>query len=120
MSEQELLELKKQIKQEILAEVNMRKENENNWKKIKQEYKEDFKLFNYEYDNRVLGIDYKYYTKKEEKHFENQVSNAIGTLLRLLYKVKNVSNINVDYEEMKNIVGQILDVLKRNKIVKED
>ena len=115
MSESELLELKNQIKQEILAEMNTKKENQNTWQKIKKEYEEDFKLFNYEYDNKVLGSDYKYYTQKAEKHFEYQVSNVIGILLRLLYKADNVSKINANYEEIKSVVEQILNVLRQNK-----
>lgn len=97
MSETELIELKNQLKQEILEEINSRKVNENNWKKIKDEHEEEFK---------------KLITRERDIY---ALQNAIGILLRLLYKAENVSKIDASYEEMKSIVEQILDVLKQNK-----
>lgn len=94
MSESELLELKEQIKREILTEIKVKKENENIWTKIKKEYEEEFKkLVNRERDVYVL-------------------QGAIGTLLRILYKAESVSKINAEYEEMKEIVEKIMNILK--------
>ncbi|MCI8640327.1 MAG: hypothetical protein HFJ59_00370, partial [Clostridia bacterium] len=47
MNEKELLELKEQIKRELLAEINTKKENQNSWQKIKEDYKEEFNKFDF-------------------------------------------------------------------------
>lgn len=47
MEEINIQELKEQIKRELLAEMNTKKENENNWKKIKTEFEEEFSKFDF-------------------------------------------------------------------------
>ena len=103
MSEKELLELKEQLKQEIIAEMEKKKEVQTNWLRIKKEFAEDFKMFNK--DN----------SEKNQYHLEN----AIGTLLKLLYKANNVSKIDKKYEDMKLVVEQLINVLKANMEVIE-
>lgn len=102
MSESELLELKEQIKREILKEINTKKENENMWSKIKKEYEEEFKKI----------------TNKERDVYVLQ--GAIGTLLRVIYKTESVLKINAEYEEMKEIVEKILNILKEKVGVKNE
>ncbi len=112
MSENELQELKEQIKQEILKEMKEPKRKETVWSKIKQEFEEEAKLFNYEYDETVEGEYGQKYIRKQEKHYERDVFTAIGTLLRLKYKERLVHNIEADYEEVKQIVESILGIMK--------
>lgn len=108
MSESELLELKNQLKQEILAEMKEPKpRKETVWSKIKQEFKEEAKMFNYKYEDRVDGR-----IVEREKHFEIKVFEAIGTLLKLKYKERLTHNIDADYEEVKQIVNSIFEVFK--------
>lgn len=115
MSESELKELKEQIKQEVIAEINAKKENENNWKKIKQEYEEEFKKFNYIDHWETTTGDGRVISRDKEVNAIYPLQNAIGTLLRIVYKAETVSKMNVKYEDMKNIVEQILNILKTNK-----
>ena len=118
MSEQELKVLKEQIKQELLAEINTNKEKTKTvWQSIKEEFKEDFKMFNYTKDTKVIGTDYKPYMREDEVHFEYIFSTTIGTILRLMYQTKNVNKIDADYEEVKGIVQKIINILKENKKV---
>lgn len=112
MSNEELQELKEQIKQEILREMNTKKENENTWNKIKNKYKDEFRKFNFidhwefiDTDNRIISHD-------EEIIAEYPIQNAIGTLLRIIYKSKTVNKMNVPYEEAKRIVEDILGIMK--------
>lgn len=113
MSENELQELKEQIKQEILREMKEPKaRKETVWSRIKQEFEEEAKLFNYEYDDTVTGEYGVKHIVKREKHYEGDVFTAIGTLLRLKYKERLVHNIEADYEEVKQIVESILGIMK--------
>lgn len=108
MSEQELKALKEEIKQELLKELQEPKpKRETVWSRIKKEFKEEAKLFNYEYDWTIDGRK-----TKQTKHFENEVFQSIGTLLRFKYKERLVNNITTDYEEVKDIVEKILNILK--------
>ena len=120
MSNEELQELKEQIKQEILKEMKEPKRKETVWSKIKQEFEEEAKLFNYEYDETVEGEYGQKYIRKQEKHYERDVFTAIGTLLRLKYKERLVHNIEADYDEVKEIVEGILGIMKdsKKKVVK--
>lgn len=112
MTEQELQELKEQIKQEILKEMNAKKENKNTWQKIKEEYKDEFSKFDFidhweftNADNKVISSD----TKISATY---PLQNAIGTILRILYKSKTVTNMNINYEEAKQVVESILSIMK--------
>lgn len=116
MTEQELQALKEQLKQEILQEMNTRKENENNWKKIKNELKEEFEKFNYINHWECLNCDNQLISRDTEVNAGYAMQNAIGTLLRIIYKAENVSKINAKYEDMKLVVEKILEVLKENKV----
>ena len=102
MSNEELIALKEQIKKEVIAEMQTKKENENNWKKLKTEFEEEFDKFDYSNGQRKITTRF-------------AIQGAIGTLLRILYRADNVSKINANYEEMKAIVEPILDILKQNK-----
>jgi len=115
MSEIELKELKEQIKQEIIAEMNTKKENENNWKRIKQEYEEEFKKFNYIDHWEATIEDGRVISRDKEVNAIYPLQTAIGTLLRIVYKADTVSKMDAKYEDMKNIVEQILNILKANK-----
>ncbi len=53
MSEKELLELKEQLKQEIIAEMEKKKEVQTNWLRIKKEFAEDFKMFNKDNSEKI-------------------------------------------------------------------
>ena len=69
MSNEELQELKEQIKQEILKEMKEPKtRKETVWSRIKQEFEEEAKLFNYEYDDTVTGeYGVKHIVKREKQ-----------------------------------------------------
>lgn len=112
MSEQDLLKLKEEIKQEIIAETNAKKESQNAWNKIKEEYKDEFSKFDFiehwEYtdaDNRVISRD-------TQVSAQYPLQSAIGTLLRIIYKSKTVAKMNIDYENAKDTVERILNILK--------
>ena len=87
MSESELLELKNQIKQEILAEMNT----------VKKEYENQIKELN------------------KIPNDNHSLEDAIRTIVRAKYGVRSIANINATYEDIKNIVEQILNVLRQNK-----
>lgn len=116
MSEQELKALKEQIKQELMEEI-IKPKQENLWKKIKQEYKEEFKKFNYTNHWEAVNCEGKLVTKDTKVIAEYPLTNAIGILLRITYKVENVSKINADYKEVKEIVGNIINILKERRKV---
>lgn len=97
MLENELKELKEQIKQEILKEMNTKKENESNWSKIKKEYEEEFK--------KLITRERDIYT----------LQNATGTILRIICKTDSVNRININYEEAKEIVEGILGIMKNKQ-----
>lgn len=46
------------------------------------------------------------------------MQSAIGTLLRIVYKAKSVTKMNVPYEELKEIVDKILAILKEKAGIK--
>lgn len=94
MSENELKELKEQIKQEVLAEMNRRKRIDTVWETVKKEYKEQIKELN------KIPSD------------NHSLEDAIRTIVRAKYGVRSVANVNTSYEELKNIVEQILNILK--------
>lgn len=116
MSEQELKALKEQIKQELIEEMKKPRQ-ENLWKKIKQEYKEEFNKFNYIEHWEAMNCEGRLVTRDKEVIAEYPLTNAIGTLLRITYKAENVSKINADYEEVKKTVGSILNILKEKRVI---
>ena len=111
MSEQELNALKEQIKKELMQEMSKPKK-ETVWKKVKKEYEEEFKKFNYIDHFETTSCDGRLISRDKQVLAEYPMMNAIGTLLRIKYKVDNVSKINADYNEMREIVGKILGILK--------
>ena len=112
MNEQELKCLKEQIKQELLAEINTKKENENSWKKIKDEYKDEFSKFDFTEHSQWIDCDEILHTKDEEVSAIYPMQNAIGTLLKIVFKSKTIAKMNVPYEELKDVVEKILKILK--------
>lgn len=97
MDKEQIEELKEQIKQEILKEMNTKKENESNWSKIKKEYEEEFK--------KLITRERDIYT----------LQNATGTILRIICKTDSVNRININYEEAKEIVEGILGIMKNKQ-----
>lgn len=94
MSENELQELKEQIKQEILSETNTRKRVGTVWEIVKKEYEEQIKEIN------KIPSD------------NHSLEDAIRTIIRAKYGVRSVANIKADYEEVKQIVESILGIMK--------
>lgn len=97
MSNEELQELKEQIKQEILAEMNTRKRVGTVWEIVKKEYEEEIKEVN------KIPSD------------NHSLKDAIRTIIRAKYGVRSVANIKADYDEVKEIVEGILGILKEKK-----
>ncbi len=120
MSENELKELKEQLKKEILAEMNTKKENENNWKRIKQEYEDEFEKFDYINHWECINCNNKLITRDKEVKAAYPMQSAIGTLLKIIYKAESVAKINAKYEDMKSIVEGILTVCKEAKDVSKN
>lgn len=112
MSNEELIALKEQIKKEVIAEMQAKKENQNTWQRIKNEYKEEFKKFNFIDHWEFTDINNNLHTRDEEIRAEYPMQNAIGTLLRIVNKSKTVTKMDISYEEAKNIVEKILNILK--------
>lgn len=112
MSENELQELKEQIKQEILREMNTKKENKNTWQKIKEEYKDEFSKFDFIDHWECINVNNKLISRDTKIFATYPLQNAIGTILRILYKSKTVTNMNINYEEAKQIVESILGIMK--------
>ena len=94
MSEQDLLKLKEQIKQEIMAEMNTRKRVGTVWETVKKEYEKEI-----EEANKIPNDNH-------------SLEDALWTIVRAKYGVRSVANINADYEEVKLIVENILNILK--------
>lgn len=115
MSEQEIKRLKEELKKEILAEMNTKKENENNWKKIKIELEQEFDNLDYINHWECLNANNELISKNTKVSVKYPLQNAIGTILRIVYKAENVSKINANYEDMKSIVEQIFNILKQNR-----
>lgn len=95
MSEKELLELKEQIKKELISEMNTKKENESNWKKIKEEYKEDFSKFDFIDHWEFINANNELISKDEKISTIYPLQNAIGTLLRIVYKSRTVNKCRI-------------------------
>ena len=111
MSENEIRELKEQLKKELLAEIQKPKK-ESTWKKVKREYEGEFKKFDYIDRWEFLNFNHELIVKDTPIRAEYLMSNAIGTLARIVYKVKSVKDLDVDYEELKGFVDKILKVCK--------
>lgn len=94
MSENELKELKEQIKQEILSEMNTRKRVGTVWEIVKKEYEEQI-----EEVNKIPNDNH-------------SLEDAIRTIVRAKYGVRSVANIKADYDEVKRIVEGILEIMK--------
>lgn len=94
MSENELQELKEQIKQEILSEMNTRKRVGTVWEIVKKEYEEQI-----EEVNKIPNDNH-------------SLEDAIRTIVRAKYGVRSVANIKADYDEVKRIVEGILEIMK--------
>lgn len=112
MSEQELKSLKEQIKKEVLAEMEIKKENQNTWQRIKNEYKEEFEKFNFIDHWEFINADNQVISRDSEIIATYPLQNAIGTLLRIANKSKTIAKMNISYEEAKDIVEKILNILK--------
>lgn len=112
MNEQELKTLKEQIKKEVIAEMQVKKENQNTWQKIKNEYKEEFQKFNFINHWEFIDTNNNLHTRDEEIRAEYPMQNAIGTLLRITNKSKTIAKMDISYEEAKDIVEKILNILK--------
>lgn len=119
MSENELKELKEEIKRELLAEMNTKKENQNTWQRIKEEYEEEFSKFDFVEHWECINPSNELVTKDTPVSAKYPLQNAIGTLLRISNKAKTVSKMNITYDEAKDIVEKILNILKE-KTVKEE
>lgn len=94
MSNEELQELKEQIKQEILSEMNTRKRAGTVWEIVKKEYEEQI-----EEVNKIPNDNH-------------SLEDAIRTIVRAKYGVRSVANIKADYDEVKRIVEGILGIMK--------
>ena len=97
MSEQELIKLKEEIKQEIMAEMNTRKRVGTVWEIVKKEYEEEIKKA-----NKIPGDNH-------------SLEDAIRTIVRAKYGVRSVANVNANYEDIKSIIEKVLDILKENR-----
>lgn len=119
MSENEIKELKEQLKKELLAEINAKKENENVWKRIKEEYEDEFSKFDFVDHWEFINSENELIVRDTPVSARYPLQNAIGTLLRISNKAKTVSKMNITYEEAKDIVEKILNILKE-KTIKEE
>ncbi len=117
MSEQEIKALKEQIKRELLTEINIKKENQNTWQKIKEEYEEEFNKFDFVDHWEYVDADSKVISRDTTISVKYPLQSAIGTLLRIAKKSKTVSKMNISYEEAKDIVEKILCILKEKQKV---
>lgn len=115
MSENEIKELKEQLKRELLAEMNTKKENQNTWQRIKEEYEEEFSKFDFVDHWEFINSENKLITRDTPVSAKYPLQNAIGTLLRITNKAKTVSKMNITYEEAKDMVEKILSILKENR-----
>ena len=120
MSEQELKTLKEQIKKEVIAEMQAKKENQNTWQRIKNEYKEEFEKFNFIDHLEFVNSENQLITRDEEIGATYPLQNAIGTLLRIVNKSKTVTKMDISYEEAKDIVEKILNILKEKVEVRNE
>lgn len=112
MSEQELKNLKEQIKRELMAEINTKKENQNTWQKIKEEYKDEFSKFNFIDHWEYINSNNELMSRDTEIIATYPLQSAIGTLLRIANKSKTVAKMDISYEEAKDMVEKILEILK--------
>ncbi len=94
MNENEIKELKEQLKKELLAEMNIGKRKDSAWDMVRKEYEEEIKRLN------KIPSD------------NHSLEDAIRTLIRAKYGVRNVVNVEADYQELKDIVEKILNILK--------
>lgn len=112
MSEQELKILKEQIKREVIAEIEAKKESQNTWQRIKNEYKEEFEKFNFIDHSEAINVNNELIIKDTMITATYPLQNAIGTILRIINKSKTISKMNINYQEAKEIVDKILNILK--------
>lgn len=92
--------------------MQVKKENQNTWQKIKNEYKEEFQKFNFINHWEFIDTNNNLHTRDEEIRAEYPMRNAIGTLLRITNKSKTIAKMDISYEEAKDIVEKILNILK--------
>jgi len=115
MSNEELIALKEQIKKEVIAEMEIKKENQNTWQKIKNEYKEEFEKFNFIDHWEFIDLNNNLHTRDEQIIATYPLQSAIGTLLRITNKSKTIAKMDIGYEEAKEMVDKILSILKENR-----
>ena len=73
-----------------------------NWDKLKAEFKTEFEKYNYIRNDKQVICSL-------------SIQEAISILLRAKYKVKSVREIQEPYENIKNFTMQILDILGKDR-----
>lgn len=96
------IQLTKEQKEQLRQAVKKPIYN-NKWDKLKSEIKEKIDSFNYTNNNKTVICSL-------------SIQEAISTLLRAKYKVKNVREIQEPYDNIKNFTMEILDILSKDRI----
>ena len=95
------IELTNKQKKQI-REVIHRPIYNDNWDKLKQEFKTEFEKFNYTRNNKTIICSL-------------SLQEAVSILLRIKYKAKNVREIQEPYNNIKNFTIKILNILSKDK-----
>lgn len=97
--EQEKIELTKE-QAEQLKNILHKPIYNDNWDKLKKEFKPEFEKFNYTKNNKTVICSL-------------TLQETVSTLLRIKYKVKNVREIEEPYNSIKTFTNQILELIKK-------
>ncbi|MCI8397467.1 MAG: hypothetical protein HFJ52_07675 [Clostridia bacterium] len=106
--EQEVLNLKEELKRTRKANV---------WKKVKNKFENDFNNFNWTYEWNSKNCYNEPISTKREMNESYHISQAIGTLVRIVLQKKGLNYLEEsDMEKAEKITKEILEIMKSNKI----
>ena len=105
--EREILGLKEELRKNKKATV---------WKKVKENFREEFDSFNWIDEFNFTNTDGKLITHKSGMNESYNISQAIGTLVRIASKRKSINHLEEsDFDRAIKMTQQILEIMKNER-----
>lgn len=105
--EREILGLKEELRKNKKPTV---------WKKVKENFRKEFDSFNWVDEWNFTNIDGKLITQKNDMNESYNISQAIGTLVRIASKRKGVNYLEEsDFDRAIRMTQQILEIMQNER-----
>lgn len=103
------------LRTELEREEQREKENRTVYRRICRDFEQEFCRYNYVVERHLTKPDGESYTSKTEYRMHWKVRDAIGTLLRAVYKADAVAKLPAEKEaEMREFVRSVLGIMAQN------